>query len=281
MPRPPRPEWLTLGSELRTLRSLAGLTTRDVAQRTGLSVARASRIETGHSLLSLPELDAWAGAIPVDPPARARLRSLVEAAHVASVAPFRTAGADIQANLIDIEASARRIVTVQPQIVPALLQTVAYARAVLELVDITQQDIRGAIATRLRRQEILHDSARTFEFLLTEAALRWPAGTPEVMAAQYDRLAQLSRQPNIKLGILPLGQPVRALPWSDVNLFAERADNEPATVDIELPHAEVWVTDPVDVAVYQDLITKLWQSALTGDDVRALLTRLMQEPRTK
>lgn len=48
-------------------------------------------------------------------------------------------------------------------------------------------------------------------------------------------------------------------------------------VDIELPHGEVWVTEPDDVKVYLDLVLALWQSALTGDDARAPLTSLSRD----
>jgi hypothetical protein len=64
------------------------------------------------------------------------------------------------------------------------------------------------------------------------------------MAAQYDRIAQLSTLDNVTIWIVPLGQRVKALPWCDVNIYDELVDGEPAAVDIELPHAEVWVTDP-------------------------------------
>jgi transcriptional regulator with XRE-family HTH domain len=276
--RPPKPQWLALGGELRTLRSLSGLSTRDVARLTGLSVARVSRIETGHSLLALPELDAWAAAVQVGPDAHARLRELTEAAHAASVETFRSSPTlDLQANLSDTEGRARLVVSVQPTIVPGLLQTAAYARAVLELVDVTSQDIAVAINTRLRRQEALHDPGRRFEFLITEAALRWPAGDAQLMAAQYDRIAQLSTLDNIAVGIIPLGRPVRALPWCDVNIYDDFVDGEPAAVDVELPHAEVWVTDPTDVAVYRALVQRLWDSALTGPAAGAFLAGLQRD----
>lgn len=275
MPRPPRPQWLRIAGELRTLRSLSGLSTRDVATRTGLSVARASRIETGHSLLTLPELETWAEAVHVSPDALTRLRELAESAHGASVDTFRSSPTDdLQVNIEDIESRARLLICVQPTIVPALLQTAAYARAVLGLVDITSQDVAAAISRRLRRQEALHDPARQFEFILTESALRWPAGPPPLMAAQYDRIAQLSALDNVTIGIVPLGQRVKALPWCDVNIYDDLADGEPAAVDIELPHAEVWVTDPADVAVYYELVRRIQASAVTGADARALLARL-------
>lgn len=59
-----------------------------------------------------------------------------------------------------------------------------------------------------------------------------------------------------------------------MNVYDELGDDETSVVDVELPHGEVWVTEPDDVTVYLDLVRKLGQSALTGDDARAFLTRL-------
>ncbi len=94
------------------------------------------------------------------------------------------------------------------------------------------------------------------------------------MAAQYDRIASVSTLTNVKLGIIPLGAPVSAIPWCDVNVYDELGNDETSVVDVELPHGEVWVTEADDVTVYLDLIRRLWDSALTGDDARTLLTRL-------
>ncbi len=277
MPRQPPPQWLRLGAELRRLRSLSGLTTRALAAQAGLSNARVSRVELGQSLLSLPELDAWAAAVSASPEARIRLRELAETAH-GTVEPFRISRAHrshLEENAADLEARAGRIITVQPQVVPGLLQTAEYARRLLELVDPTgQRDIPVAVAARMRRQEALYDAGKQFEFILTEAALRWPAGDRAVMAAQYDRIASVSTLTNVKLGIIPLGEPVSAIPWCDMNVYDELGDDETSVVDVELPHGEVWVTEPDDVTVYLDLVRKLGQSALTGDDARALLARL-------
>lgn len=181
----------------------------------------------------------------------------------------------LEENAADLEARASRIITVQPQVVPGLLQTAEYARRLLELVDPTgQRDIPVAVGARMRRQEALYDAGKQFEFILTEAALRWPAGDRAVMAAQYDRIASVSTLTNVKLGVIPLGEPVSGIPWCDVNVYDELGDDETSVVDVELPHGEVWVTEPDDVTVYLDLVRRLWESALTGDDARALLARL-------
>ncbi|MEX5635919.1 Scr1 family TA system antitoxin-like transcriptional regulator [Parafrankia sp. FMc2] len=139
------------------------LSRRALAERTSLSAACLSRVENGTSLLSLPEIDEWASAVGTDTDAHARLHQLAEAAHTPAVEAFRHGGPDLQRSVLDLEARAGHVLTVQPTIVPALLQTVAYARAVLELADVTSQDIAAAVALRLRRQELLHDLSKRFQ----------------------------------------------------------------------------------------------------------------------
>lgn len=102
------------------------------------------------------------------------------------------------------------------------------------------------------------------------------AGDWAVMAAQYDRIISVSTLSNVTFGIIPLGTPVSAIPWCDVNIYAELGD-ETTVVDVELPHGEVWVTEPDDVAVYLDLARKLRESTLSGDDATALLARLTRD----
>jgi hypothetical protein len=148
---------------------------------------------------------------------------------------------------------------------------------IAEPADVIGQDIPAAVAARLRRQEALYDPTKRFEFVLTEAGLRWPAGDHSVMAAQYDRIMQVSTLSNVEIDIIPLGRPVSALPWCDVNLYDDLADDEPPIIDVELPHAEVWVTDPIDVTVYVELVRRLWDSSLTGDAARALLAGLSRQ----
>jgi transcriptional regulator with XRE-family HTH domain len=276
MPSSTRPHWQELGHELRRLRSLAGLTTRTVAARTGLSNARVSRVELGQSLLSLPEIDAWTDAVGADAAALDRLRRLAERAH-GTVEPFRTSVRQrpfLESGTVALEARAGRVVTVQPQVVPGLLQTAEYTRRLVELVDPTGRDPATAVAQRVRRQEVLYRRDGRFEFLITEAALRWPAGDDAVMAAQFDRILSVATLRTVRLGVIPLGVPVAAIPWCGIDLYDDLPDDEPAVVDVELPHGEVWVTEPADVAVYRDIIGRLWTSASTGAAATALIRSL-------
>jgi hypothetical protein len=87
-------------------------------------------------------------------------------------------------------------------IVPGLLQTEAYARALLTAGGV--KDVEAAVATRMARQEILDkDTAPLLWLLLNESVLHQPVGGPEVMRAQLAHLLDVSERPNIVLRIVP------------------------------------------------------------------------------
>jgi hypothetical protein len=64
----------------------------------------------------------------------------------------------------------------------------------------------ATVAARLGRQQIL-DTDRQFHFVLTEGALRWHVGSPQIMAAQAEHLGELVKLPNVRLGIIPWTRP--------------------------------------------------------------------------
>ena len=77
-----------------------------------------------------------------------------------------------------------------PLVIPGLLQTAGYARAIMtQVADLWgTNDIDATVEARMRRQEVLYDQSKTFEFVITEAALRMLPCPPQVMLGQLDRL---------------------------------------------------------------------------------------------
>jgi Domain of unknown function (DUF5753) len=92
-----------------------------------------------------------------------------------------------------------------PVIPSGLLQIEAYARAVMTPVipgDV-DWDSDKAVMARLASQTTLSDPAKSFSFVLTENAVRWPVADAAVMAAQVAHLAGLSTRPNLDICLVP------------------------------------------------------------------------------
>ncbi|HLI39442.1 MAG TPA: helix-turn-helix transcriptional regulator [Streptosporangiaceae bacterium] len=107
---------------------------------------------------------------------------------------------------VDAERAARVLRTFEPLVVPGLLQTEDYARAVLRTeVGVTEEEIEEMVAARLARQAVLErEKPPTLWAILDEGVLRRPVGGPGVMKGQLHRLIDAAHRPNIVIQVIPL-----------------------------------------------------------------------------
>ncbi|MFD2354549.1 helix-turn-helix domain-containing protein [Nonomuraea ferruginea] len=107
---------------------------------------------------------------------------------------------------LDVEATAEAIRTWAPLVVPGLLQTEDYARAVLSGdVGTASEQVEERVIARMERQSILRRPKPPLLWaVIDEAVLHRPIGSPSVMAAQLTRLLEAGRTPRSTIQILPL-----------------------------------------------------------------------------
>jgi transcriptional regulator with XRE-family HTH domain len=268
-----------LGAELRRARELAGLSGRQLAQRIGISQSKVSRAESGSALLSLPEVAAWASAAGASAEVADLLAALTGAVYteVHNWGSLLEERPHIQGDIQDLESRARRVLTFSPSLVPGILQTAEYARRVFAMFQpaYLEQDLPEVLAARLDRQLALFSGRQRFEFLITEAALRWRPGPPALLLAQLDRIASLSTLDNISVGVIPLDAEAVAYTSHTFLLFemAEREEGD-ATVLVETIHANLVVNDPQSIALYRARWSLLEQMAFSGDAARDFLAAI-------
>jgi hypothetical protein len=246
-----------------------------------MSQVSVSRIERGLKVPTLSEINAWADAVEAPAETRERLVQLTEAAH-AEVVTWRVTLRDkdhLQNQVRELEDRTTTLRNFQPVIVPGLLQTAEYARRVFPLVDRTgRQDYAAAVAARMQRQEILYNPERRFEFLITEAALRWqPGPDPSVLIPQLDRVAQVATLENVRIGLIPHG-PVTAIGWHPFVIYEDIEDGDPF-VQVEMVHGMTTVDQPEDVAVYRSLADALGRDAVYDREAREMLDRIASDVR--
>lgn len=261
---------------------LAGVSGRQLGQRAGISQTKVSRLERGDAVASTGELAAWLRVCD----AQDRyddLLAMVEAA-LNEVDDWRgymraETFAEMQAGVREREALARTVRVFQPTLVPGLLQTAEYARRVFAISDLAGgQDHSAAVQRRIERQQVLYQSDHQFEFILTEAALRWRPGPPEVLAAQLDRIANVATLSNVTLGVVPADAEVDVIPWHGFTMYDDVAGQDPF-VQVETIHAYLTVAKPDDVALYRRQLDSLRAAALAGDHSLSLVLRLSEEHR--
>jgi len=267
--REPRPQRARLGQELQRLRVLAGLSGAQLAEALGINQQKVSRIERGLSPVTLAQVAAWADTTGASEERRQLVLYLAEAVVnevITHAERFAGWGLAAEQEIVQREEdTARTLRHFQPCFVPGLLQVAGYARRILSFSD-PAADISQALAARLARQQALYQPDRAFEFILTEAALRYRPGAGDVRTAQLSHLASVATLETVSLGVIPADAEMSALVQSAFILYDDRSDNRPAFVKVEAPHASLTASEPADVQVYRDRLEAYRQSAVFGDE---------------
>ena len=255
----------SLPERLFRLRKAAGRNQGQLASDLGWDRTKVSKIETGTQRPSKADVGAWADATG-HPEAAGELLDLladVEAVHRTWRGRLRGGGAAVQDDYDRRVRAAKRFRAVSPLVIPGLLQTAGYARAVITQVEETWGgiDVDATLEARMRRQEALYTD-RAFEFVTTEAALRMPPCPPRVMAGQFDRLMSLDLD-NVTLGIIPLGVQLPLVPQNGFMLADDTAIVE--------GHGGEDTLGEQESAVYAEVFDQLMGVAVTGEAARQLI----------
>jgi hypothetical protein len=188
---------------------------------------------------------------------------------------LRAGHAALQVRFDDLVRGAARIRNFQIMLIPGLLQTPDYARyRALEAVRLhgtDQSKVEETVAARMRRQEVLYDTSKTFEFIICEAALRYLLCPPPVMRAQLDRLLGVLGLSNVTFGIIPPGRELAVCPMAGFLMADDITVVETFTSADTLRGEES--------AKYAEFADLLMRQAVTGDHARRLITAAADELR--
>jgi transcriptional regulator with XRE-family HTH domain len=251
-----------LGAELRELRNKACLSTRAVAQQLGWSASTLNRIENGGRNITTEDVSALLALYKVTGKERDRLLEFAREADHPGWWETATSKLPIQlAALIGFEAEATRITHVNLVLVPGLLQTPEYIRALMDGFRIPQPRRETFIATRLGRQAILSKpNLMKYLAIIDEAVLRRPIGGPQVMAAQLRHIIAVSQRPNITVRVIPFEHGAHiGLDGSYVLL--EFAKAQPL-IHLEHKRSGIFVDEPEDVNAFIETTKILQEMAL-------------------
>ncbi|MEH0542651.1 helix-turn-helix transcriptional regulator [Streptomyces sp. B21-105] len=200
-----------LGAELRTLRAQAGLTSGEAARLVGWHQSKVSRIETGTSGSKPADVRLLLDAYGVTDP---QLRELMLALADPEVGggrdhwwhAYRGVLPPAYRDFISLESQAGAMRTLETTVVPGLLQTPEYARAVTgaAVEGLDEEQLDTLVEVRLARQDVLRaQPPLELSAVLDESVLRREVGGPEVMVRQLLRLVEASRMPQVSLQVLP------------------------------------------------------------------------------
>ena len=256
-----------LAERLYAMRKAAGLTGDRMAEDLGWPRSKISKIENGRQMPSADDIRTWTAECghPEAADDLLDLLSDVQAVHRRWRTRLRRGHAAGQDDLDRRTREAKRVRSAQVLIMPGLIQTASYARSILAQIAPTYgtQDLEETVAARMRRQEILYDTSKTFEFVITEAALRMLVVPPQVMLGQLDRLLGMGLG-NVTLGIIPMGTELDMAPVHGFLMLDDAAIVE--TYDEESEAGEE------ESAAYGRIFDRLMTEAVTGDEARQLIT---------
>lgn len=195
-----------LGAELRRARLAAGFASQDaLAAQLGFDRTVITKAETGDRPPTAEVLTAWCAACQLDGDLFARLAVLAKRADGPVPSWFE--------DWLEAEREAASLRIWSPTLVPGLLQTVGYARALFlaAQADTSDDAIDALVAARLERQAIFsRPSPPHAVVVIDEAVLHRLIGSPEIMRDQLVQLVAASEQPYISLQVVPSGNGANA-----------------------------------------------------------------------
>ncbi|WP_433567135.1 helix-turn-helix domain-containing protein [Nocardia sp. CA-151230] len=267
-----------LGARLRELRKDARLDAVQLSAAAGWHKSKTSRIELGRQTPSEADLETWCEICDARlalPDLLASLRNVQaqwsEWKRIAAAGHTRR-----QRRQVDIESRASLQRTYAPVVLPGLLQTESYARAVLaQCIRFlgTPDDLDEALAARMERQQVLRKPRHRFILLADESALYTTVGNAGVMADQLRFLLDSAFDiPRVLFGIVP-----RDAEFTYITTSFDLFDNRLAL--IETISAELTVVTAAELSLYERVWKALQAQAVYGSAARALVDAALESRR--
>jgi transcriptional regulator with XRE-family HTH domain len=267
-----------LGDALREVMKQAGLSGKQAAKILDRTPSYVSMLLTGRRTIRELDVAAFLGACGVTGAERDRILELCREQDTPGW--FQPHGSRLPKQLItliDHENKAVAISDFQPMVVPGLLQTADYARALIRETGIVSPgEIDDRVAARLARQSLFsRERPARFAFYMHEFALRLPVGGPVVMREQLEHLLRMAHRPYLSLRVVPAARGGHAGIAGAFKLM-EFAEFKPvAYLDSET--ACIFLERNEEIAAYRQILTALAETALTERESTQLIAALATE----
>jgi transcriptional regulator with XRE-family HTH domain len=265
--------------ELRRLRESARVTIDHVADRLECSASKISRIETGQTGVTPRDVRDMLRIYSVDPEYAETLMQIAREARMKGW--WQLYGDVLTGAYVGLEAAADNVHAYEALVVPGLLQTEAYAWAMIHAArpDIDAAEVDKRVRVRVGRQSLLsQDDPIDFWVVLDEAVLRRRVGGSSVMRRQLEHLAAMGELPNVTLQVLPFGAGAHA---GMDGAFTLLRYNEPTTQDLVFAaHAAggLFLEKEDELQRYAFIFDHLRANALRPDESINMIATLAKEP---
>ncbi|KAB1986736.1 helix-turn-helix domain-containing protein [Streptomyces triticiradicis] len=256
-----------LGAELRKLRVGAGLSGERAAAILDADRARISNIETGRIDVSRNRLHKVLQEYGCPPgPYFDGLMSMAQENGKGWWDGFNDTIGPAARDLAELESRSTVLRTHEPLVIPGMLQTEEYARAVLGATEDDPQRADRYTEFRMARQRVLTgDSPVTYRAVVHEAALHTQVGGSVVMRRQLLRLMEISRLPHVSVQVYPFEAGIYSAHTQSFVLYGSNAP-ELDTVYLEHPTNSLFLRDAEHLNGYAKMFERLSRLALAPVD---------------
>jgi transcriptional regulator with XRE-family HTH domain len=263
-----------LGAELRALRAGAGLTSGEAARLVGWRQSKVSRIETGASGVKPADVRLLLDAYRVTD---SQLRELLLVLAGSDEGggrhhwwhAYRGVLPPTYRDFISLESQASAMSTLETSVVPGLLQTPEYARAVTKAAvgGLDDERLHALVEVRLARQDVLRGHPPLeLSAVLDEAVLRREVGGPEVMARQLERLVEAARLPQVRLQVLPFSAGAHVGITGPFVIFSFSSTSDLDVVVLDHLTSSLYLERKEDLRAYSEAFNALQIHALSPED---------------
>ena len=268
---------VVLGKRLQELREAAGLGREEAARVLRVAAATVRRMETAEVALKIPYLQMLLDTYGVPREEAAAFVRLAEEANQPGWWQwFHDVLPDWFSLYVSLEGAARIIRSYEPHFVPGLLQTEAYARAVLEAGTIGQTEphaIERHVSLRMERQRLLErENPPHLWVIMDETVFRRPVSvSPDVLRDQLDRLLEYAGRDGITLQIAEFAAGPHPGTYAPFTLFRFAEPELPDMVFTEYLTGALYLDARQEVAAHLEVLDHMTARAASARRTREIL----------
>nr|WP_223182828.1 MULTISPECIES: helix-turn-helix transcriptional regulator [unclassified Streptomyces] len=269
-----------MGQELRRLRESKNMTAEQVADRLLVSQSKISRLENGRRSISQRDVRDLCGVYEVED--ERMVDSLMQMAKDSRQQGWWHAFGDIPYSVyIGLETDAESLRMYEPQIIPGLLQTHAYAEAVIAgaLPESTPAEIEKRVTVRTRRQERVRDAERPLRLwaVIDEGALHRVVGSRQLMVEQLEYLIEQAQLPHVTVQVLPFEMGAHPGISGQYSILEFPDTSDSSVVYIEGVTSDLYLEKTQDVGKYSVMYEHLRAQALNVEQTRDFIAEMARK----
>jgi Domain of unknown function (DUF5753)/Helix-turn-helix domain len=273
---------MLLGAQLRRLRTEAGISREQAGEAIRASEWKIHRLENGQVGYKERDITDLVTLYGVTDPVE--IATFITMAREANQPGWWNAYSDVLPQwfraYVDLEAVAAQLRTYEGQLVPGLLQTEAYMRAVMQgtQLDDSPEELERRVQVRLARQRLLtRDDGPRLWAVVDEAALRRQVGGRAVMHAQLERLIDVTDLPSVTLQVLQYGAGAHPAMVGAFSILRFPNQELPDVVYLEHLTNALYLDKPQDVDQYAYVMASVIVDSTPPEATVEVLSEMLRD----